>query len=99
MGWYGKSTYDCPECGGSCRWACPECGVEEDCPHCDGTGWDPRQVDIEAFKAAEAALQKSSGLTWEWIDNEKRRLGRDGGKFGKIAVKDFLKESNVRGNR
>jgi len=98
MGWLGNSEYNCPECDGNCRRECSECGVEEECPHCDGTGWDPRQVDIEAFKAAATALQKRSGLTWEWIE-DKRRLGLDGGPFGKVAVEDFLKESNVRGTR
>lgn len=95
MGWLGKSEYNCPECDGDGEYDCPECGAECVCDHCDGTGWDPDKVDVPAFAKAEEALfqimrdAKCAALTSEWIVDGKR-LGRTGGSYGQVAVKDFL---------
>ena len=95
MGWLGESEYNCPECDGECM----EYGTHYECPECEGTGWDPKQVDIKAFKAAEKALNEKMSAagcvagTYEWIDHEAgERLGRSGGKYGHVAVADYLRE-------
>ena len=91
MGWLGESEYNCPECDGETEVECLECGVEGECLNCKGTGWDPDQVDIDGFKAAENALEEKAGGTYEWIDPETdTRLGRRS-KEETVAVADFLK--------
>jgi len=96
MGWLGKSEYNCPECDGEREVICTECGTEVECDRCDGTGWDPEQVDIAGFKAAceslnEKMLAHGSWGSCEWIDRKTNtRLGRDGEKHGQVAVADFL---------
>lgn len=91
MGMLAESEYDCPECDGEKEAGCPACGQDIPCDYCDETGWDPEQVDVPAFKAASKVLQDLSGFTQEWIDRTTNtRLGRDGGKFGRVAVADFL---------
>jgi len=97
MGWLGESKYNCPECDGEGEVECCECGSEYACKHCAGTGWDPFQVDIEAFKKAVAALgqkitdEAGRGGIYEWIDRDTdTRLGRSGGEYGTVAAKDFL---------
>ena len=97
MGWLGDSPYNCPECDGGKEISCCECGAIVDCDYCDGTGWDPEQVDIPAFQAAEKAIyvkiREAGGwvLTHEGIDVETNtRWGRDGGKHGRVVVTDYL---------
>jgi hypothetical protein len=94
--WLGESPYNCPDCDGG-EAVCECCGTDCECPECEGTGWNPELVDVPAFKAAAEALNEraraagSCALSWEWVENGKR-LGRNGGEFGRVAVADFLKE-------
>ena len=101
MGWLGKSEYNCPECDGDGECECSCCGAELECDHCNGTGWDPEQVDIDGFARAVDALEQKMKdadcviFTHEWIDRESdERLGRSGNfvehDWGEVAVKDFL---------
>jgi len=98
MGWLGHSKYNCPECDGDkLVECCGECGAEVACDYCDGTGWDPDQVDVAAFRAAEDALNqkmRDAGCcisTHEGIDRKTNtRWGREGGKHGRVAVADYL---------
>ena len=97
MGWLGESDYNCPECDGEGEAECYNCGSECECDYCDGTGWDPEQVDVAAFAEAEKALNQKmreagcTCLTHEWVDRDTdTRLGRSGGEYGKVAVQDFL---------
>ncbi len=97
MGWLGESEFNCPECDGEGEVECCDCGSEIDCDHCAGTGWDADQVDITAFIAAEGALNQkirdagSLVPTHEGIDRTTNtRWGRDGGKYGRVAVIDYL---------
>lgn len=95
MGWLGESPYNCPACNGDGDVECQCCGCETECDECDGTGWDPEKIDIEAFKKAETALNKrvfGSGAmagTYEWIENGVR-LGRTSKNCGSVRASDFL---------
>ncbi len=98
MGWLGESEYNCPECEGGLV-ECPVWSIQE-CEHCHGTGWDPERVDVVGFKAACDSLNEKmfadscANGSWEWIGHKTNtRLGRDGGKFGRVAVADFLLET------
>lgn len=98
MGWLGNSEYNCPECDGEKEVACPECGAEHECDNCDGSGWDPEQVDVPAFLAALESMHKkarddgSQILSHEGIDHKTNtRWGSDGGKYGSVAVIDFVR--------
>lgn len=66
---------------------------------CDGTGLDPEQIDVPAFKAAEDKLEdalQNSAMVWQprpcSLIDDGVVLGRDFGAFGKLAYKDFLIE-------
>lgn len=93
-----NSEYFCPECEGAGEYDCSECGIGEiDCDHCEGTGWDPEQVDVAAFQAAvEVMHQKARDADCAFLSSElidlktNTRLGRDGGDFGSVAVIDYL---------
>ena len=97
MGWLGKSEYNCPECAGEGKVDCSECGSEIECDCCEGTGWDPDQVDIAAFRVAVEALHQKARdagdcfLSHEGIDRTNTRWGRDGGKYGSVRVTDYLR--------
>ena len=93
-----KSKYFCPECDGDGEYECPTCGQGEiECDYCEGTGWDPEQVDVAAFQAAVVVMHNkalaagSTVLSCEGIDQTTNtRWGRDGGKHGSVAVIDYL---------
>jgi hypothetical protein len=91
----GESPYNCPECDAG-EDVCDCCGHVCECIDCDGTGWDAEQVDIEAFKAAVAAMEEKARvagaypLGHEWIVLG-QRLGRKS-EFGSVAVADYLLE-------
>lgn len=43
----------CPECDGDGEYPCETCGCVNECDYCEGTGYDPEKVDVDAYKAAE----------------------------------------------
>ena len=102
MGWLGESPYNCPECDGEGETCCPTCGCEEIvCDRCEGTGWDPEQIDVSAFKAAVEKIQAelkasdSGVLGWEWIEVKgeiRNRIGRGFPDRPGVRASDFAWE-------
>jgi len=90
MSW---KNYDfkCDECKGQGEVACGECGYEHECEECSGRGINPHQVDLEAFRLAEAEMAKKGEPnegTWEIIENGKW-VGRQN-KSHKLYYANFL---------
>ena len=81
-----NSEFACRLCRGLGEVMCSCCGSEVDCNGCDGTGWDKRRVDVDAF---QAACRHMTGCTWEWIEGGVR-LGRRS-ENETVAVANFVR--------
>lgn len=74
----------CEGCNGTgsiaCTCNCPHCDNDEDCDECDGTGFNPELVDLDAWTAAVAEF-RSHGAAWpyrEGIIGEGKLIGLRG---------------------
>lgn len=74
-----EENLECPFCKGSgsvaCQCNCPHCDNEEDCEDCDGTGFNPLLVDLEAWAVAANEF-RAQGFTVQY-----REGSRDSGKL------------------
>lgn len=56
-----KKKYPCPECKGNGSSNCSTCGHESECEHCDATGLDPDEVDLDRLATAQEQMRQRHG--------------------------------------
>ncbi len=82
----------CPECSGDGNIECSECGVERECDHCRGTGYDPEVVDLDRWLAGRKKFLKRWGGAVGMFE-EGQRVGLETfHRNAAIDVRNYLRE-------
>ena len=82
-------NYYCQECDGDGEVECCECGQETTCDACDGTGFDPHEIDLDKIREFYKLRSKVYGLWKTVTDRYGRKVAWEKKDGSRKAIDDF----------